>query len=802
MPVNTDDLRNAIPSLYPDNLTGQIDAARMREGQRFVADVIDEAIGKTYSDEALASAATATGAAADAVASAIEAALYDGPWLDTVSALIADTSLTYTPAQPSTVSTGDYVRTRSEGFAYQVAASGAVDQHVTTAGGVKLYVLPINGALDLAAFGAVADYTGTPLYDGNDASRITATNNSTAFIAWVKCLDRTGAIGTFKGHYGIKTPNATVDAITLTRDLVIEGVGYQNSRLDFIYEDATGVAYITNATANFMLRINGAGFDVTFRRLSIQATTDGRIIGSASYVNASYYGKVWGVFVTGAGTVTMDRTNAEHFNGSGFVVNNCASWRVLGSRGFYNARSGYWGELLPVFDVIGGEFAYSGFLGNPGTGYGVTGSYGIGTMTVDGVYAHHNYRKGIDTHGALRFTLRNSRFEDNLLYHAAAPITAIPTNFSEGYISVTNNDFDSGVTTEAEAWLRAGYTALYANGFTNFTGAVFDAIVPASPARPIPLFEFSGNRVRGGYRGMDVMDTTQGQALIRFTRPAAGRTIIRDNTIIVPKMGIFKSTFADEYGTAIFGLPSQILGEQYEIADNEIIADYPSKRTITAVDKFGAIFTGHPEAKWVVMNNRVKMQDQYLLRNINASSAIVWGGAYLLSMVGNTITADRKSLAGNSFWFGRVYNLTNTNASIGPNTFIVNGVPHTVGHPSGTRGRKNNRSPDKSYAISDPVVRLVFDKQSATQAVIKVLQWGLTGDLAFAMDYTGSAAVTGTNALVSAAVTQTYSDPVDGVDKTIVTLTALAVLSSQSLMIDVDWLCRVGSFGCERIEFL
>lgn len=98
--------------------------------------------------------------AGEAAASAAQAALYDGPWLDTVSALIADTSLTYTPAQPSTVSAGDYVRTRAEGFAYQVAASGAVDQHVTTAGGVKLYVLPgADGWAHLDAFGATRDGT-------------------------------------------------------------------------------------------------------------------------------------------------------------------------------------------------------------------------------------------------------------------------------------------------------------------------------------------------------------------------------------------------------------------------------------------------------------------------------------------------------------------------------------------------------------------------------------------------------------------------------------------------------------------
>lgn len=100
-------------------------------------------------------AAEAAASAADALASATAAALYDGPWLDTVSALIADTSLTYTPAQPSTVSAGDYVRTRAEGFAYQVAASGAVDQHVTTAGGVKLYYAGVDATEPARGLGIV-----------------------------------------------------------------------------------------------------------------------------------------------------------------------------------------------------------------------------------------------------------------------------------------------------------------------------------------------------------------------------------------------------------------------------------------------------------------------------------------------------------------------------------------------------------------------------------------------------------------------------------------------------------------------
>jgi len=77
---------------------------------------------------------------------------------DTVAILLADTALAYT-----TVSAGVIVRTRSEGFAYEVAASAATDHNVATAGGVKLYVLPMGagqygGIWPLAALGI--DFTG------------------------------------------------------------------------------------------------------------------------------------------------------------------------------------------------------------------------------------------------------------------------------------------------------------------------------------------------------------------------------------------------------------------------------------------------------------------------------------------------------------------------------------------------------------------------------------------------------------------------------------------------------------------
>lgn len=70
--------------------------------------------------------------------------------------LLANTSLVY-GSGASKVAAGDVIRTRAEGFSYQVAASGATDHHLTTAGGVKLYVLAGADGYNVKAFGAAGD---------------------------------------------------------------------------------------------------------------------------------------------------------------------------------------------------------------------------------------------------------------------------------------------------------------------------------------------------------------------------------------------------------------------------------------------------------------------------------------------------------------------------------------------------------------------------------------------------------------------------------------------------------------------
>lgn len=73
----------------------------------------------------------------------------------TVAELVADTTLAYGTG-PQRVAEGEVVE--AGGFRYEVAASSASDQHVTTAGGVKLYVLPgASGFVTPQQSGAAAD---------------------------------------------------------------------------------------------------------------------------------------------------------------------------------------------------------------------------------------------------------------------------------------------------------------------------------------------------------------------------------------------------------------------------------------------------------------------------------------------------------------------------------------------------------------------------------------------------------------------------------------------------------------------
>lgn len=185
-------------------------------------------------------------AASSASASAAQAALYDGPKFNDAQAVIADTVLSYVSGAGKTVvAVGSYITTRKEGFAYQVAASGASDQHLTTAGGVKLYVAAAQDyGRSVLALGALGDGTSddTPEFTLATAARTAQTNLYQLPI----------------GTYPITTQQSLVGYVQLN------GQGDQSqvkisSGTAFAYTSQSGVFddHPHNATKNFRITGNG-----------------------------------------------------------------------------------------------------------------------------------------------------------------------------------------------------------------------------------------------------------------------------------------------------------------------------------------------------------------------------------------------------------------------------------------------------------------------------------------------------------------------------------------------------------------
>lgn len=76
--------------------------------------------------------------------------------MKTVAELLSDASLSYAPGvDKNVVVAGDIIRAGAH--RYEVAEEVATDEHVETAGGVKLYVFPGNRGYNIEAFGAYGD---------------------------------------------------------------------------------------------------------------------------------------------------------------------------------------------------------------------------------------------------------------------------------------------------------------------------------------------------------------------------------------------------------------------------------------------------------------------------------------------------------------------------------------------------------------------------------------------------------------------------------------------------------------------
>ncbi|MFD1477441.1 glycosyl hydrolase family 28-related protein, partial [Ancylobacter polymorphus] len=210
----------------------------------------------------------AQAAQAAAEAAAAQAALYEGVWLNDVAAVLADSSLTYSTGSPSSVTEGNYVRTRKEGISYAVAASGATDEHVSTAGGVKLYVVPGPKGYDVRAFGAAGDNTtdDTAAVQGAiDAAGSTLPGLSGV---WANLAAVNAAVYVPQGRYKITAPLAP------SHNLMMQGDGLGSQ---FWFDPATANADFIQPVNNTLLYsgLPGSNSGLVFKDFYVTVREDG-----------------------------------------------------------------------------------------------------------------------------------------------------------------------------------------------------------------------------------------------------------------------------------------------------------------------------------------------------------------------------------------------------------------------------------------------------------------------------------------------------------------------------------------------
>jgi hypothetical protein len=370
-------------------------------------------------------------------------------------------------------------------------------------------------------YGFKADYVGTPQYDGQDGTRITCTDNTTAFAAMLDdCIAKKNLTVYFpRGQYGIKTGNIVKNLTGCT--LTIIGDGVESSIIDFVKEDASKTVYVDENNANFIAKITNAN-QIIIKDIHIKATTNrNNVNGNQGDTNAVYYGSVWGLILDTFNYLKCERVKVSRFNYRGISTFKTGATsnatcnplvEIIDCVGTENKGSGFWLKYIKEVRVKGGEFSYNGQLGTIGTGYGVTCQMYVGRVIVQGGYYHHNYRKGFDTHGCLNVTMKDVIFEDNVLYNFAILGWAVYTTTNRVDINNVN------MLRIDKTWLKSCYQACVNNGFTSQVRGILFAINEQTQAGSyqniLQKVYINNLNIKGGYCGDE---ETQNQSGIGIT---------------------------------------------------------------------------------------------------------------------------------------------------------------------------------------------------------------------------------------------------------------------------------------------
>lgn len=278
-------------------------------------------------------------------------------------------------------------------------------------------------------FGAIADYKGTPVYDGNDSTRITATDNSSALLRAFSdgdVINGVLAIHIPAGHYGFKTELGNISLRPDVEKVVFVGSGREETILDFIYEDLTSRKNPSPLEAHKLFMLTGLQ-KVTFVNMTVKCTTKHGTVDSSTNPSPDnpsvYYGAVWFAHLQDCHSVRFENTDATRGNyrcvsvsGSGMPVGFRTKVSLVNCNGYYNTSTGFWLDHCGSLQVMGGEYYRNGTVGLLATGYGIAAAQYVDAIFVTNAKFYENYRKGFDRHGGVgSFVISNCTFADNIL---------------------------------------------------------------------------------------------------------------------------------------------------------------------------------------------------------------------------------------------------------------------------------------------------------------------------------------------------------------------------------------------------
>lgn len=247
--------------------------------------------------------------------------------LTTVAALLADTTLGYTGGRA--VTPGDIVE--AGGFRYQVAASAATDQHVTIAGGVKLYALPRDGVITPEQFGCIGNGV------ANDAAAFRA--------AWLAMRASWYVSGTplklvLTGKYLLTSPVQDRSGVaTLVMDFAGEILGLEGSEIrvsgvsGFIVQVGT---YASNANRRKVSGLYVRSMDGLQKGVCFDALFQG----NTKVENVTAQGTLADLTVSNCQEMFARGLKSLSSLEKGFHIANTGISRAEGSNNSYTAASG------------------------------------------------------------------------------------------------------------------------------------------------------------------------------------------------------------------------------------------------------------------------------------------------------------------------------------------------------------------------------------------------------------------------------------------------------------------------------